>query len=199
MAARCRKVKPTCHFWGAKSKSCVLSMVPAHSATRGPADCIISWPHPLICPHPLTPFKEPTHSPWRASKAAGYFLLLPIKLCLNSLSFLFSIQPTGQIQSVTHFCINHGWYKSFYIFKWLGKPKSNILQRVKITGSSNFSSSSKVLLAHSPANFFTCFLMAAFIPQWWLSGYNKNHMVWKAYSVCSWELCRRSCLWSQAV
>ena len=172
-------------------------MIPAHSVTRGRADRI-SRPRPLICPHPLPPFQEPTHSPWRASKATGYLLLLPVKLCLKSLSLLLSIQPTGHIQSVTHFCINHGWHKSFYIFKWLGKPKSNILQRVKIIGSSNFSSSSKVLLAHGPANFFTCCLMAALIPQWWLSGYNKNHMVWKAYNVCSSELCR-SCLWSQAV
>ena len=57
----------------------------------------------------------------------------------------------------------------------------------------------KVLLAHGPANLFTCCLVAAFTPQWPLSGCNKNHMAWTAYSVCYLVLYRRSCLWSQAV
>lgn len=77
---------------------------------------------------------------------------------------------------------------SFYILKWLEKKNYNVckLQEVQLLVSV-----SKVLLAYGHASLFTCCLVAAFMPQQWLSGCNKDHMAWKVYYICCLALYRK--------
>ena len=73
-----KRPKTICHFWGARSKSRVLGMIPAHSTTRGWADCWSHplWPNPLISPY-LTLFRNQLILPWGVSKGTCDLFSLP--------------------------------------------------------------------------------------------------------------------------
>ena len=101
---RCKKrPKPNHHFCGARSKSRIPCMIPAHITTkkadRSPKSPIQA--NLLICPT-LIPFKEPAIAPPHhhegPSKGTYYLFLLPLaaaqvplKPCLSSFSVLILI------------------------------------------------------------------------------------------------------------
>ena len=101
-----KRLQANCHFWGVRSKSWELHMVPAHSNAKvvgrfpGPA----LWPAPPMHPT-LTPFRESVRPPQRANKNTCYLFLLlhpiarvPIKPCLNSFCGALLISVDWRVQ-----------------------------------------------------------------------------------------------------
>ena len=100
-----KRPQTNCHFWGARSKSRELRMIPAHSTTNGagrPPKPPLR-PDLPICPYPH-PCKEPGHPPWRESKGTCYLFSLP-PCCSTSPS-------KALLESLVWSLVNFYWLKN---------------------------------------------------------------------------------------